>query len=77
MELFYETLQIISFVTLGFGIGKGLIWFGETKVGHILIVFFIWPYILWIFYKLSKDEFLINLQDKIEREKITYYFENS
>ncbi len=74
MDLFSITLQIISWVIVGFTIAGALFWLKETKIGKYVIAFFIWPYLIWIFHKLSKDEYLIKLQNRIEREKITYYF---
>ena len=77
MELFYILLQLTSSFALGFSIGRGMIWVGHTKIGKIAIAVFLMPYIVWIFYKLAKSEFLAELQSKLEREKITYYFESS
>ena len=74
MDLVSITYQIISSVIVGFTIGGFLFWLKETKFGKYVIVFFIFPYLIWIFHVLSKDDYLIKLQDKIEREKITYYF---
>ncbi len=67
-------LQIVSGFSMGINIAKCLWWFKDTKVGKITTALFILPYLIWIFYKLSKDDFVINLMDKIERGKITYYF---
>ena len=71
LQIVYHILSIIS---LGYGGWKGLLWFKETKVGKYVIGFFLIPYIFWIYHVLSKDEFLIKLMNKLEREKITYYF---
>lgn len=67
-------LQIVSGFTMGINVVKGLWWFKDTKVGKIITALLILPYLIWVFYKLSKSELLMNLQKKIERGKITYYF---
>lgn len=71
---FSIVVQIIAYFALGVAIANGLLWFGKTKVGKTMIALFILPYLIWIIHKLSKDEFLARLQERIERGKITYYF---
>lgn len=69
-----DIVQISSGISMGYNIGKCLMWFKDTKIAKYLMGFFILPYLIWAIYKLSKDDFIIKLMDKIERGKITYYF---
>jgi hypothetical protein len=76
METLQIALQFLSLFALGFTIGRTLLWLKETKVVKFIIALFILPFFAWSVYKLDKidPDFWANLQDRIERKKITYYF---
>jgi hypothetical protein len=74
LSLIFIGLQFLSYFGLGFAIGNSLLWLKETKFGKYVIGIFLIPFLLWAVYVLSKDDFLAKIADKIEREKITYYF---